>query len=177
MESKNYWICILSIWMYEILKISFHCQKVKINSRLWRSIFVVYKTMKQITIQSFHIRLSTNKIKSIVVAPLHWTNIYKRVCWIINSNFHDIGQNFGSSLCRPNDIEDIYHLRFYHLFFDLFFIEYHEVINSFLLPFKIGGGGIESKKHIQKRFQKQFDLIVSPLSPSNYVETWLPGLS
>ena len=71
MESTNYWICILSIWMYEILKISFHCQKVKINSRLWRSIFVVYKTMKQITIQSFHIRLSTNKIKSIVVAPLN----------------------------------------------------------------------------------------------------------
>ena len=62
-------------------------------------------------------------------------------------------------------------------FFYLFFIEYHELINSFLLPFKIGGGAIESKKHIQKRFQKQFDLIVSPLSPSNYVETWLPGLS
>ena len=47
----------------------------------------------------------------------------------------------------------------------------------FSLSFKIGGGGVESEKNIRLRFQKQFGPIVCPLSPSNYVETWLPGLS
>ena len=69
-------------------------------------------------------------------------------------------------------LKNFYHLRYFpHFYF--FFIEYHELMKSFSLIFKIGGGGIksESGKNIQITFQKQVGFIVCPLSPSNYVET------
>ena len=137
MESTNYWICILSICMCQIFKISFHWQKVK-TSWLGKNIRVFSWTLKPFNILSI---------------------------WIFSPFF-------------KFDIENMYHLRFYQLYL-IFFIEYHELMKMFSLSLKIGGGGVESEseKNIRLRFQKQFGPIVCRLSPSNYVETWLPGLS